>query len=63
MTKIQQLIDVLHEQRGSIIVIPKSKEDRKLIQKVAHVCEFETIVDSSYGSFGEIRILVNDFGA
>ena len=64
MSKAQDLIEDLSGQRGAIIVIPKTKEDRKMIQELAGVYNFETIVDPLRGGTnGEIRIIINDFGA
>ena len=62
-TDIQDLIEALDRHRGAILVIPTSKEDRKVVQEIASVYNLETIFDPSYGSNGEIRIIVNDFGA
>ncbi|KKN14629.1 hypothetical protein LCGC14_0994200 [marine sediment metagenome] len=62
-TDIQKLIEALDRHRGAILVTPTSKEDRKVIQEIASVYNLETIFDPSHGSNGEIRIIVNDFGA
>lgn len=63
-TDVQNLIEELDRHRGAIIVIPTSKEDRKMIQELAGVYNLETIVDPLRGGTnGEIRIIINDFGA
>ena len=64
MSKAQDLIDDLGGQRGAIIIIPKTQEDRTMIQELASVYHLETIVDPTRGgTYGEIRVIVNDFGA